>query len=135
MRCPRCADGLGPGTLWCRYCHGDGCDVCDWTGGRRCPNCSGTGYIDGEDDDGGMCFIATAAYGSPTASELLAFRRFRDDALQSSLIGSVFVKLYYRVSPPVARLISMFPLLRYGARSLVLTPILLLLKMIWRDNE
>jgi hypothetical protein len=52
------------------------------------------------------CFIATAAYGSSLAPEVLTFRRFRDEILLTSKLGSIFVEFYYFVSPPLAWLIS-----------------------------
>lgn len=52
------------------------------------------------------CFIATAAYGTPQAKEIDQLRDFRDTVLLQSTVGTLFVKLYYRLSPPVADWIS-----------------------------
>lgn len=51
------------------------------------------------------CFIATAATSSnePQVREL---RRFRDEFLKQSAPGRLCVRLYYRISPPIARWIS-----------------------------
>jgi hypothetical protein len=78
------------------------------------------------------CFIATATYGSPLAPEVLVFRRFRDDILLTSKVGTAFVEFYYLISPPLARLISKGRLLRIVTRHLLLEPVLRLLKAVGR---
>jgi tetratricopeptide (TPR) repeat protein len=75
----------------------------------------------------GMCFVATAAYGSPLAPEVVLLSRFRDDVLLNSTLGRVFVSWYYRVSPRLASLIARVDCLRVLTRHL-LAPILRLLK-------
>ena len=49
------------------------------------------------------CYIATAVYGSYDAPEVLTLRRFRDKTLKKSLFGRLFIRLYYILSPPVAK--------------------------------
>lgn len=68
-----------------------------------CPFC-GTTY-----KDFSKCFIATAAYGDPYAPEVIALRRFRDESLNQSVGGRVFVRAYYRFSPPVASFLTKHP--------------------------
>jgi len=53
-----------------------------------------------------LCFIATAAYGSPMDSHVESLRRFRDDVLMQFAAGKAFVAAYYRYSPPVADFIA-----------------------------
>jgi len=62
------------------------------------------------------CFIATAAYGSVDAPEVETLRRFRDRTLLKTRTGTAFVRLYYRLSPPLARLIARRPALRAAVR-------------------
>jgi len=52
------------------------------------------------------CFIATAAYGTDTAKEIDILREFRDAVLLPNSLGSRFVSLYYKTSPPMADCIS-----------------------------
>ena len=61
---------------------------------------------------GGGCFIATAAYGSPMASQVKLLRQFRDNFLLTNVIGKGFVHLYYTYSPPVADFIAEYDSLR-----------------------
>lgn len=68
---------------------------------------------------GGGCFIATAAYGSPFAWQVHVFKGFRDRALLKSRPGQMAVRLYYRLSPPVAAFIAPNPSLRSGVRLLL----------------
>jgi hypothetical protein len=74
------------------------------------------------------CFIATAAYGSSLAPEVIVFSQFRDEVLLKSNFGTAFTKIYYFTSPPFASLISKTNSLRCVVRSFVLSPLLKLLK-------
>ena len=85
---------------------------------------------------GGLCFIATAAYGSSTAQQLDVLREFRDDVLLESTIGSGLVDLYYQVSPPIAEFISEHSFVRTLVRELLVDPIVWLVETtgdIWQN--
>lgn len=54
----------------------------------------------------GACFIATACYGDYDAYEVLLLRNYRDEKLLSTRSGRTFVKWYYRISPPIAKVLE-----------------------------
>jgi hypothetical protein len=104
----------------------------------------GTDWSDGAEvrfDDIGFyvsgwgCFIATAAYGTETASQLDILRDFRDQVLLKNDLGSRFVAAYYRASPPLADFIAKNDFLRAIVRDILLDPVVNLLKLsqnLWR---
>lgn len=69
------------------------------------------------------CFIATAVYGYPEAPDIKTLQQFRDRVLLQNQIGSAFVAGYYRLSPPLARLVSRSVLLRAGIRRVLIAPV------------
>jgi hypothetical protein len=82
------------------------------------------------------CFIATAAYGTPTAKQIDVLREFRDVVLLKSTVGSQFVALYYRFSPPIADFIASNELLRTLVREFLVDPIVHAVEAtgdIWRN--
>jgi hypothetical protein len=83
----------------------------------------------------GFCFIATAAYGTETASQLNILRDFRDQVLLENALGSRFVAAYYRVSPPIADFIAKNDFLRAVVREVLVDPVVNLLQWsqdLWR---
>jgi hypothetical protein len=62
------------------------------------------------------CFIATAAYGSWLAPEVVTLREFRDRYLLTNAPGQAFVEWYYRVSPRAAAFIAEHESLKIAAR-------------------
>jgi hypothetical protein len=82
------------------------------------------------------CFIATAAYGTPTAEQIDVLREFRDVVLLKNSMGSQFVDLYYRLSPPVADFIAGNSFLRTVVRELVVDLVVWVVEatgVIWRN--
>ena len=82
----------------------------------------------------GGCFIATAAYGSALAPEVIVLTHFRDDVLVQSTLGSLLVALYYFFSPPLASIVAYHDPLRRLARLFLIRPILQLVK-IWTRRK
>ena len=74
------------------------------------------------------CFLATACYGSAVCPEVLILRRYRDEHLLSNRLGSWLVRVYYRLSPPVAVLLRRSPVLRYVVRVCIIAPVVQLLR-------
>ena len=62
------------------------------------------------------CFIATAAYGSKLANDVVALRGFRDRVLRSTVFGELAIEAYYTFGPEVAGIIGESELLRATAR-------------------
>jgi hypothetical protein len=78
------------------------------------------------------CFVATAAYGSPLATELGALRRFRDRYLLSHALGRELVGAYYAYGPKVAEVIARDERLRAAARA-ALAPVVALAGLLPAD--
>ena len=51
----------------------------------------------------GACYVATAVYGSYDCPQVWVLRRFRDEVLQPTCCGRLFVKTYYAVSPTLLK--------------------------------
>ena len=52
------------------------------------------------------CYIATMAYGSYDAPEVLVLRRFRDEKLNKTFMGRVFIANYYAFSPILVKFVK-----------------------------
>lgn len=61
-----------------------------------------TGAADSSKSSGG-CYVATAVYGSYDCPQVWTLRRFRDNTLDSSRCGRLFIRLYYAISPTVVK--------------------------------
>lgn len=74
-----------------------------------------------------QCFIATAAFGTPLASELQILRFYRDTVLMRNPFGRLLVRAYYASSPPIATVVAKSETLRWVVRQ-SLIPIIDLIK-------
>jgi hypothetical protein len=70
-----------------------------------------------EQPSGGLCFIATAAYGTPMAKEIGILREFRDEYLLTNPLGQALVDIYYGVCQPIAEFITEHPSLKPVVRA------------------
>lgn len=66
-----------------------------------------------------LCFVATAAYESPMNPSVRLLRRFRDEYLLETDLGTRFVEFYYDNSPPVAKVIEESSVLRFASRAVL----------------
>ena len=56
------------------------------------------------------CYIATCVYQSYDCPEVWTLRRFRDNYLDKSLPGKIFIKIYYKISPTIVKYFGRFKL-------------------------
>lgn len=54
-------------------------------------------------DKYGGCFVATTVYGSYDAPQVRILRCFRDNYLEKKKLGRIFVYVYYKYSPNLAK--------------------------------
>lgn len=80
------------------------------------------------------CFIATAAAGSYDHPKVLCLRSFRDDVLMQSKSGRSFVSAYYKISPPIASIVSKSARLRRMVMMFIVNPAVLLVYKITRNK-
>lgn len=55
---------------------------------------------------GGGCYIATMAYGDYDHPQVMILRNFRDNVLDKSAIGRLFINFYYKVSPCLVEILK-----------------------------
>jgi hypothetical protein len=68
------------------------------------------------------CFIATAAYGTASAPEIMVLSRYRDMHLRTKRWGRFFIEKYERYSPFWARAIAPHPAARNIVRKMLVSP-------------
>ena len=89
---------------FCDECYEEGYDE-GYETARRNSRRSSTS---GSSSDG--CYIATAVYGSYDCPDVWTLRRFRDEVLRASVLGRLFIRGYYAVSPGLAKHLGSKPL-------------------------
>ena len=82
----------------------------------------------------GGCFIATAALGSPDSQEILTLYRWREDVLLKCCFGRIFVRMYYTVSPTIAKSIQRRLLARYILSKCIIRPWCRMIDKIWPET-
>lgn len=69
-------------------------------------------FLKGAAEQRPRCFIATSAFESPWATEVQLLRHFRDSRLRTHRMGRLFIQVYERLSPSVARFLDRQPALK-----------------------
>ncbi|MDR0908323.1 MAG: sel1 repeat family protein [Spirochaetaceae bacterium] len=110
--------GNADAQLWlgCCYFDGDGTKKEDWKAIRWWLKAAEQGNKPAQsllmkyfpnswpkkESNSGGCYIATAVYGSYDAPSVMTLRHFRDEYLAKSLLGRLFISIYYKLSPQIA---------------------------------
>jgi hypothetical protein len=87
-----------------------------------CVHCKAVVKIDDLVPKQKFCFIATAALGSEAGQQLVVLQQFRDVFLHRTRLGRLFIAGYYRISPPIAEVISRHPRFRVLVRDWLVLP-------------
>ena len=74
------------------------------------------------------CFIATTVYESYSAPEVLTLREFRDEVLLLSKVGQIIIKIYYFISPSLAKYLAKKDKLKIIIREKALSPFIKFVK-------
>lgn len=59
-------------------------------------------------DKSGGCYVATCVYGSYDCPPVWTLRRFRDNTLSKNLFGSIFIRVYYVISPTIVKMFGKY---------------------------
>jgi hypothetical protein len=100
-----------------------------------CVHCNGVVKIDDLAPEKKGCLIATAALGSAVAPQLVVLQQFRDEYLHRTHLGRLFIAGYYRISPPVAAVISRHPRFRVLVRKWLVFPTVAIVSKLRRGNK
>lgn len=52
---------------------------------------------------GGGCYVATCVYGSYDCPQVWTLRRYRDNMLAETMLGRLFIRVYYACSPTIVK--------------------------------
>lgn len=114
---------LGAGTIPAKVRYDSGSPI---------PDSSGTSPVPLPSDGGGEgCLIATAAFGSPMANQIMVLRELRDEYLRRTLLGRSLITIYHRWSPEIAQEIIQSPFLR-SMTKIALYPIVWLTELFFK---
>lgn len=88
-----------------------------------CDSCFTQYAFDKDDKKNEGCYIVTSCYGDYNHPDVLVLRQFRDETLSKTYLGSLFVRIYYLVSPEIAKQVKNVPQFNKLLRDYVIRPI------------
>jgi hypothetical protein len=92
-------------AMYCPFCNKAFCPPCCNMQSQICPECGKSGLMPGyrpllnKIKINKNCFIATAVYGDLYHPSVRILRNYRDTTLSKSILGRLFIHLYYIISP------------------------------------
>ena len=114
-KCPYCGKELEKNERYCFHCENDL-----------------SKFVDKEQKP--KCFIATAAYENTLAKEIQILRDFRDEKLNNNFFGALSIKFYYKISPPIAKIIEKNEFLKKIVRASLKPVIKIIIKIVNKNN-
>jgi hypothetical protein len=81
------------------------------------------------------CYIATVCYGDMNSTEVREFREFRDKFLYNNLLGRIFIRFYYFLSPELSVFISKRGKLNKFIRLYILNKLLNIIRSLKKTDE
>ncbi len=81
------------------------------------------------------CFVATACYEDYDHPVVMELRHFRDECLEASSAGRVFVRWYYCWSPAFANFVAKIGILKALTRVLIVAPAVIIARFIGKESD
>jgi predicted RNA-binding Zn-ribbon protein involved in translation (DUF1610 family) len=110
--CSRCGTGLFDGQFICPVCADR--KMYEESERRR------KAYSKNSQSKSKNCFVATVAFGDPNCIELNILREFRDKKLANNIVGSLFIKWYYKNGEQLATWIDSRPIIKKSVRKILI---------------
>ena len=92
-------------------------------------------YIPPPKNTSGSCYIATLCYNDFYADEVCIFRDFRDNTLNKTKFGRLFVIRYYKFAPKLTEKLENLKVLNKAIKHILLNPLLIIIKIFKLDKK
>lgn len=80
---------------------------------------TGAGKMRIESKSGATCFVASVAYDDPNHPDVMFLRFYRDNYLNKTQFGKLFISTYWKVGPCLALIVSRSIVLKTVSRKLI----------------